>query len=29
LSFLQALGDVVVTGNTGTNVCDLNLVYIA
>jgi glycerate-2-kinase len=28
LSFLEALGDTILTGNTGTNVCDLNLVYI-
>jgi glycerate 2-kinase len=27
-SFLEAIGDILVTGNTGTNVCDLNLVYI-
>jgi glycerate-2-kinase len=25
---LRAVGDAVLTGNTGTNVCDLNLVYI-
>jgi glycerate-2-kinase len=28
-SFLRRLGDALVTGNTGTNVCDLNLVYVA
>lgn len=28
LSFLEALGDTILTGNTGTNVCDVNLVYI-
>ena len=27
-SFLEAIGDILLTGNTGTNVCDLNLVYI-
>jgi glycerate-2-kinase len=26
---LRAVGDAVCTGNTGTNVCDLNLIYIA
>jgi len=26
---LQALGDEIITGNTGTNVCDLNVVYIS
>jgi glycerate-2-kinase len=26
---LRAVGDAVVTGNTGTNVCDLNVVYIS
>lgn len=25
---LSAVGDVVVTGNTGTNVCDINLLYV-
>ena len=25
---LMALGDEIVTGNTGTNICDLNLIYI-
>ncbi|MEI8189924.1 MAG: DUF4147 domain-containing protein [candidate division NC10 bacterium] len=28
-SLLLALGDAVVTGNTGTNLCDLNLVYVS
>lgn len=28
-SLLVALGDAVVTGNTGTNLCDLNLVYVS
>jgi glycerate 2-kinase len=28
LPFFEALGDAILTGNTGTNVCDLNLVYI-
>jgi hydroxypyruvate reductase len=27
-SALTALGDALITGNTGTNVCDLNLIYI-
>jgi glycerate-2-kinase len=27
-TLLQALGDVVVTGTTGTNVCDLNVIYV-
>jgi glycerate-2-kinase len=26
---LRAVGDAVVTGNTGTNVCDLNVIYIS
>lgn len=26
---LQAMGDAILTGNTGTNVCDLNIVYVA
>lgn len=26
---LQAVGDAVLTGNTGTNVCDLNIVYVS
>ncbi len=25
---LRALGDEIVTGNTGTNVCDLNVIYV-
>jgi glycerate-2-kinase len=25
---LKALGDEILTGNTGTNVCDLNVIYI-
>ena len=25
---LDAIGDIVVTGNTGTNLCDLNIVYV-
>jgi glycerate 2-kinase len=28
LSLLSALGDEIMTGNTGTNVCDLNVIYI-
>jgi glycerate-2-kinase len=28
-SVLVALGDAVVTGNTGTNLCDLNLAYVS
>jgi glycerate-2-kinase len=24
----QALGDMILTGNTGTNVCDLNVIYV-
>jgi len=28
-TFLKALGDEIMTGNTGTNVCDLNIVYIS
>jgi glycerate 2-kinase len=28
-SLLVALGDAVVTGNTGTNLCDLNLIYVS
>ena len=28
-SLLERLGDTIVTGNTGTNVCDLNLIYVA
>ena len=28
LSLLSALGDEIITGNTGTNVCDLNVIYI-
>ncbi len=28
LVLLSALGDEIVTGNTGTNVCDLNVVYV-
>jgi glycerate-2-kinase len=28
LKVFQALGDEIITGNTGTNVCDLNLVAI-
>ena len=28
-SALMAIGDHLVTGNTGTNVCDLNIVYVA
>ena len=28
LTLLTALGDEIVTGNTGTNVCDLNVVYV-
>jgi glycerate 2-kinase len=27
-TLLQALGDVIVTGTTGTNVCDLNVIYV-
>jgi glycerate-2-kinase len=27
-TYLSRLGDTLITGNTGTNVCDLNLVYI-
>jgi len=27
-TFLQHLGDQVLTGNTGTNVCDFNVMYI-
>jgi len=27
-SVLRALGDELITGNTGTNVCDLNIVYV-
>jgi len=27
-SLLERLGDVIETGNTGTNVCDLNLIYV-
>lgn len=26
---LQAVGDAILTGNTGTNVCDLNIVYVS
>jgi glycerate-2-kinase len=26
---LQALGDALLTGNTGTNLCDLNVVYVS
>ena len=25
---LEAMGDVVITGNTGTNLCDLNVLYV-
>ena len=25
---LEAVGDVIVTGNTGTNLCDLNIMYV-
>jgi glycerate 2-kinase len=28
-SLLERLGDTIVTGNTDTNVCDLNLIYVA
>nr|NIT41224.1 hydroxypyruvate reductase [Gammaproteobacteria bacterium] len=28
-SVFRVLGDEVITGNTGTNVCDLNVIYIA
>jgi glycerate 2-kinase len=28
-SLLSTLGDTIITGNTGTNLCDLNLVYVA
>jgi glycerate 2-kinase len=28
-SALKILGDEVMTGNTGTNVCDLNVIYIS
>jgi glycerate-2-kinase len=28
-TLLMALGDGIITGNTGTNVCDVNVVYIA
>jgi glycerate-2-kinase len=26
---LRAVGDAVCTGNTGTNVCDLNIIYVS
>jgi glycerate-2-kinase len=28
-SILEAAGDAILTGHTGTNLCDLNLVYVA
>jgi glycerate 2-kinase len=28
-TILRALGDEIITGNTGTNVCDLNVIYIS